>query len=194
MSGVVDKLLETLKPKKCSGMTTEEIFSGLWVSVETVTALLTQVCKELDEANLLCELQASRISGLETFKKQQTEKEQELSGYLSSPREGVDLQKGFSQERVNAIDALTITCYAANGDEVEMLDPKDAKQFLMNLLLDKVMVSRKQLSELFETKRKEWKIAYPLKSREDFNYRVLIDEIFDELMKELLAGSVGEEK
>jgi len=63
------------------------------------------------------------------------------------------------------------------------------KAFLMNLLLDKVMVSRKQLSELFETKRKEWKIAYPLKSQEDFNYRVLIDEIFDELMKVLVVGS-----
>jgi len=56
-----------------------------------------------------------------------------------------------------------------------------------------VLVSRKQLSELLETKRKEWKIAYPLKSQEDFNYRVLIDEIFDELMKVLVAGSDGVE-
>ena len=31
---------------------------------------MTPILKELDEANLLCELQASRISGLETFKKQ----------------------------------------------------------------------------------------------------------------------------
>jgi hypothetical protein len=67
------------------------------------------------------------------------------------------------------------------------------KAFLMNLLLEKGLVPRKQLSELLETKRKEWKIAYPLKSQEDFNYRVLIDEIFDELVKELLVGSVGVE-
>lgn len=44
--------------------------NGKWVSLEDVTALLTPILKELDEANLLCELQASRISGLETFKKQ----------------------------------------------------------------------------------------------------------------------------
>jgi len=89
MSGVVDKLLETLERDhkiKTYGQIrqwidesrktadTHEYMERLhnegWVSVETVTALLTQVSRELDEANLLCELQASRISGLETFKKQ----------------------------------------------------------------------------------------------------------------------------
>jgi hypothetical protein len=92
------------------------------VSVETVTALLTQVCKELDEANLLCELQASRISGLETFKKQQTEKEQELSGYLSSPREGVDLSEKVLVDRQklsDSLDRLAEDCHDKIVDELK---------------------------------------------------------------------------
>ena len=93
-----------------------------WVSVETVTALLIQVCKELDEANLLCELQASRISGLETFKKQQTEKEQELSGYLSSPREGVDLSEKVLVDRQklsDSLDRLAEDCHDKIVDELK---------------------------------------------------------------------------
>jgi adenosyl cobinamide kinase/adenosyl cobinamide phosphate guanylyltransferase len=68
---------------------------------------------------------------------------------------------------------------------------KVEKVFAEDFVTDKsfILVSCKQLSELLDTKRKEWKIAYPLKSQEDFNYRVLIDEIFDELMKVLVVGS-----
>jgi len=148
------------KAKKCSGMTTEEIFSGLWLSVETVTAHLQKILAD------------------------QTVKEQALRKLLDDGiKEFLNSHRCISSE-------LQIPPWKRDQIREGILKVFDET---FPLEQAKVSVDRKQLSELLDTKRKEWKIAYPLKSQEDFNYRVLIDEIFDELMKVLVAGSDGVE-
>jgi len=190
------------KAKKCSGMTTEEIFSGLWLSVETVTALLQKFVAEKTVAEEKNVEYAKLVAGQakEYAEKMATVQAKELS--LRKELETWMIAKGKRLYEIETmLQQMEIEWQGQERNSEDFQELWIRGSDLLKKLFDetfpleqaKVSVDRKQLSELFETKRKEWKIAYPLKSQEDFNYRVLIDEIFDELVKELLAGFVGVE-
>jgi len=157
-----------------------------WVSVETVTALLQKFVAEKTVAEEKNVEYAKLVAGqAKEYAEKQSGKEQALRKLL----EDWPVFPPFASLPDDIPETVLTYCLKTLQlrkclEKVfdETLSQETDKSF--------VLVSRKQLSELLETKRKEWKIAYPLKSQEDFNYRVLIDEIFDELVKELLAGSV----
>jgi len=180
------------------------------ISVETVTAVLQKVLHEktvAEEKNVeYAKLVAAQAKEYAERMGVVKAKERSLNKLWN---DALDELVVFvpSTEKLKVCDADTKETWIVTTAKPEQwsmfLDCLDSWIVKMRKVFDEtcqeidksfVLVWRKRLSELFETKRKEWKIAYPLKSREDFNYRVLIDEIFDELMKELLAGSVGEEK
>jgi hypothetical protein len=180
------------------------------ISVETVTAVLQKVLHEktvAEEKNVeYAKLVAAQAKEYAERMGVVKAKERSLNKLWN---DALDELVVFvpSTEKLKVCDADTKETWIVTTAKPEQwsmfLDCLDSWIVKMRKVFDEtcqeidksfVLVWRKRLSELFETKRKEWKIAYPLKSQEDFNYRVLIDEIFDELMKELLAGSVGEEK
>ncbi len=79
---------------------------------------------------------------------------------------------------------------AVNLSWVENLKDRDKPWILLEsvtAVLTKVQADQtmkeQALRKLLVEKRKEWKIAYPLKTKYDFQTRILIDQIFDELEK-----------
>jgi len=175
------------------------------ISVETVTAVLQKVLHEktvAEEKNVeYAKLVAAQAKEYAERMGVVKAKERSLNKLWN---DALDELVVFvpSTEKLEVCDADTKETWIVTTAKPEQwsmfLDCLDSWIVKMRKVFDEscqeidksfVLVSRKRLSELFETKRKEWKIAYPLKSQEDFNYRVLIDEIFDELVKELLDSS-----
>lgn len=60
------------------------------------------------------------------------------------------LEKPLPVDFEKSLDKLKIICYAANGDEILMLDSKDVTAFLMNLLHEKILIDRKQVEDMIK--------------------------------------------
>ena len=89
--------------------------------------------------------------------------------------------KGLSKEDpvrklLETLDKLTVICYAANGDVILMLDPKDVMVFLK----DKVLVDRKQLEDV-QQETEMWREIATKKGLELEELKQKLQQILDDM-------------
>ena len=120
----VESILKKLdeKAKKCSDMTTEEIFSGLWVSPETVTVLLVELFHEKEPSEQLDNF-------LTTVKMKITTTLGSDPGFLRLPQEKRHYFLDIIQKQIEEQRSLLVKLFSE----------------------EKVLVSRKQLEELLKS-------------------------------------------